>query len=458
MKHSLISDNKDWKEVLYKWGIPIVMLLGIAIRIYCVAKMPYFCSTHDKGNLSFDESVPLEGHFGYIQYIWRNFSLPKGNPTTVWGFYNPPFFYITQAFLWKVLSVTGIFYDWEWLEFFQWIPLCCSVICSVYMYMILKELKVKKEPLAIMTMLLFLHPVFIHFAINVTPDAMCMMFMTMAIYYTLVWYRKQTLKNIIAIALCIGFGMMTKISVALVAPGIGLVFLLVLFKNRERWKILCKQYVIFGCICVPIGLYWTIRNYILYRIPYNFVQRLSESETGLYLDPQKYSLKMRLGIPVKECLQSVHFDLNPSDQYNIWAEIFKSALVDEIYLKLDTVLYQKMIWVLFWTSVFLALILNLLLVYILVKSKILSNIVKVLLGTTVFVIMAQFILFCLDYPFTCTQSFRYIAVTLLFAAIGGGIGWEELKGKGGVIIKCGIASLMLLFGICSVWIYFAQIV
>ena len=57
-----------------------------------------------------------------------------------------------------------------------------------------------------------------------------------------------------------GLGMITKLTVGLLAPAMAAVFLTVLIKKRAEWKKLIPQFIVFGVICVPIGLSWTIRN------------------------------------------------------------------------------------------------------------------------------------------------------------------------------------------------------
>lgn len=82
--------------------------------------------------------------------------------------------------------------------------------------------------------LIAFNPSFIIFAGSINNDILSITFMLGAILWTLRWYKTRTMRNIIPIALCIGFGMMTKRPVALVAPAVGLLFLLCFIVNFKK--------------------------------------------------------------------------------------------------------------------------------------------------------------------------------------------------------------------------------
>lgn len=63
-----------------------------------------------------------------------------------------------------------------------------------------------------------------------------------------------------SISLCVGLGMMTKLSVWMVAPAIAFVFLYVFFKNLKDFKKYLVQFLCFGVVCAPLALWWQVRN------------------------------------------------------------------------------------------------------------------------------------------------------------------------------------------------------
>ena len=84
------------------------------------------------------------------------------------------------------------------------------------------------------------HPSFILFSGSINNDALSVVFILGAVLWTLKWYEKQTWEGIVKIALCIGLGMMTKLSSAMVAIPVAAVFLVVLVRQQRQknWRIL----------------------------------------------------------------------------------------------------------------------------------------------------------------------------------------------------------------------------
>ncbi len=54
---------------------------------------------------------------------------------------------------------------------------------------------------------------------------------------------------------------------------------------------------------------------------------------------------------------------------------------------------------------------------------------KIFLGGYYVLLMAQFLVFCFQYPFTCSMDFRYIVPTLLIGALFIGIFTERMEKK-----------------------------
>lgn len=92
------------------------------------------------------------------------------------------------------------------------------------------------------------------------------------------WYREQTAKNIVKAALCIGLGMMTKISVGLIAPAVAILFFMALVQNRKNIANRLGQMCLFGVICCPLGLWWSVRNYLRFGVKPNYVPSLSNAD------------------------------------------------------------------------------------------------------------------------------------------------------------------------------------
>ena len=121
------------------------------------------------------------------------------------------------------------------------------------------------------------------------------LFVLGSVYFTVEWYRKYTLGNILRISVCIILGMWSKSSALLVAPAIGSVFLYALITEKENRKSLLRQYGVFSIVTIPLGLAWLLHNYFAFRIPFNYVHRAAETAT--FAKVSELSAWERYGLP-----------------------------------------------------------------------------------------------------------------------------------------------------------------
>lgn len=106
--------------------------------------------------------------------------------------------------------------------------------------------------------------------------------MLLVMLYTLRWSYKPCMRNIIFLALAIGLGMSSKLSVAYMAPATALVFLWKLLHTRGWICSLLPQFIVFALICLPLGLWWYIRCYVLFGLLFGYVPALS-TDSSQYL-------------------------------------------------------------------------------------------------------------------------------------------------------------------------------
>ena len=75
-----------------------------------------------------------------------------------------------------------------------------------------REMKLSLRATAIAVAVAALHPTFFILSASVNNDPLMLLFFLVAILYTIRWYRRPAMKNILMIALAIGLAMMTKLS------------------------------------------------------------------------------------------------------------------------------------------------------------------------------------------------------------------------------------------------------
>ncbi len=415
-----------------------VIGLGFLFRLYYTHLTPYNVSKHDLGYVMGLDSQKLgSGHLGYIEYIAREKALPNFSPLSRWSFYNPPFFHATAAVVLGLFHVLGI-PDAEAWELTQYLP-CVAIFLSVIgIYRVLRLFDIKGVPLLVGTALVSFHPTLSYLSLALNNDAMSFMFTVWAVYFAVCWYREPKKKTIVYLALCIGLGMMTKLTVALIAPPVALLFAVRFFKDK-KWMDYIKQFALFLGICVPTGLFWGIRNLWLYDMPITYVQSLPESSGQ---NVSGFSMAERFGWPAWS--DFVRLDASwsaPNPDHNIWSQSLRTALFDDNALLWETDGQRLMGKALMIVTLGLFFLMVGLTVWGLIRAKKQSPLLRGFIALACVLLIGNFVKFCMDYPMTCTIHFRYIAPLMLYGGLGLGFWWESTKKK--------LPACILLFVVCA---------
>jgi len=260
--------------------ILLIFAAGFILRLnYCLYTVVGATTRHRQHDV-FDFGSGT-GHAGYIEHFYNNgFELPDFDPTTKSQFYHPPLHHFLAALWMRILTTFGASYD-RAISSIQFLTLFYSCCVMVVCERILDTLNVFKKSKILALALIAFHPSTLLIAGSINNDGLAFLFMLLSIYTAIRWYKDPTLKNILLIALSIGAGMSTKLSAALVAPPIALLFLIKLIKDKKKRTESIGQFCIFGCVCLPLGLWYSVRNFIKYEVPFNYVQKLSENQTNM---------------------------------------------------------------------------------------------------------------------------------------------------------------------------------
>lgn len=115
--------------------------------------------------------------------------------------------------------------------------------------------------------------------------------------------KEKNWKNTLLLAVIYGLGMMTKISMATLAVFTAVVFARSFFKacKTGTWKGLLLKYAVFGAISLPLGLWYSLRNYLLFRQPLTYVLEMSR-DSALYTGDRSIWQRLFFGIS-GTCLQ-----------------------------------------------------------------------------------------------------------------------------------------------------------
>lgn len=402
-----------------KIGTLFSILIIIAILLGYNCYTSYWSRQHDPRSFYFPENG---GHFGYISYIYNNNSLPTGSPIGIWCFYNPPLFYIISAIALKIVIAIKNSVDIGF-EILQSLSMIYTIIFNIYVYRILKEINIKKS---IIPVLIFvgLSPAMIIMSGSVNNDILSITLSTMAIYYTIVWYNNDSLKNLIKIALTISLAIMTKISAALIAIAIGIVFLIKIMTNKNYLSSHLIHFIIFALIALPIGLWFPIKNLILYDVPITYVQSVDESNTA---NISSYSVLTRFFKFNNSHLDTINIDMTRENaDYNIYLTTLKSFIIDEYVDYSENKVLNFVIPTLFYISIIISISYIISIIYVLINRKGLNEWIYFFLLISILQI-SSYLKFCFDFPFSFTMNFRYIVPSLITYATITGIAADDNK-------------------------------
>ena len=419
--------EKQHKNI-YLYLIAAVLILGIALKIIYVQRVPYYISPHDLSKLGDwndmdrERSLTFTGHLSYIQYIYKFHRFPNSYTDQL---YHPPLFHIFGA---VVIKIWHDFLGHDFsasLECLQLLNMLISSASTVFIFLTLKRLKVKGMPLLAATAIVSFHPVFYHIGAALNNDCLATALGIAAVYFTTLWFFETRVYQIILTALCIGLGMFTKLSAGLTAPAVALIFLYKFIQkirsNRYTEKkdlSLLWQFILFAVICIPIGLYWSVHNIVVHHIPINYVLRLPE-DCLQYVG--NIPLIRRIGLPTSEQMKTVRIVFDPEASSNIWSQTLLTSAFDEKIIKNEEGIAKSLSILYLWLCCFAGITTNLIAFYGICRSKI-QTILKAFYAAAYLTFCIFYLKFCFDYPFICTMNFRYLSIALGMVTILFGIG------------------------------------
>lgn len=441
-----------WSSVLQQdithWGIYFLAIYGFALRVLYMLSTDINTRQHDVNKIYGD------GHLGYIMYLVNHHTLPTGDPTKQFQFYHPPLHHIISALWYGFNQFLGVSQG-DSLKNLQILLLFYSGCILIVSYKIWKELKIQGKGLLFCFTFVAFHPTFIFFSASINNDPLAALFLLCSVLYLIRWYQKPTGRNIMLLAFALGFGMMTKLSVGLMAIPIGLTFFwkfILAFQNKKLLYYI-KEYALFGLISIPLGMWFPIKNYILYQTPFNYVPHIGEVSgqsiiqyniLPRFLDFSLYQFK-------DLTLQGTSSDYL---EHNIFIALLKTSVFGEWdMLKANAVSFLCGTG-LFWVHILIVLIGGLTILCWagkqMIKPSVLCYRRGILFLTIVVYLLFQF-LFCIEYPAVCTQDFRYLAGTIPLGIAFYSITYQQQKKRrwGSIVMEKITGGLILSFAILS---------
>lgn len=400
-----------------KTGMFFAMFTIFVVQLGYNIYTPFYARQHDSRDFV---NYQYGGHFGYIGYIFFNNSLPTGSPKDFWCFYNPPLFHLISALFLKIQTLFGFTID-SGFENLQILSMLYTIIFDIYLYKILREMKIEKG-ISYLIAFVGLAPAMVIMSGSLNNDILSIMLSTMAIYYTIKWYQEDKLSNLMKIALTISLAMMTKISAALVAIPIACVFFTKILKNKAEIKKYIIHFLIFALVALPIGLWFPVKNLVLYDIPLTYVQSVDSSNGA---NVSRFSNFERFFKIENESLNTINVVMG--EDYNLFITTIKSFIIDEYMAYEENVILNICVYITFFSAIVLSILFICNLIYVIKNYKKINN-HWILMFILLFLLsVISYIKFCFDYPFSFTMNFRYIVPTLLSYTVLTGTACENNK-------------------------------
>ncbi|MBR3535844.1 MAG: glycosyltransferase family 39 protein [Oscillospiraceae bacterium] len=453
-----ISDRRKYRRQMFSF---FILGTGFFLKLYYVLGTSVLVRQHDVQ--TFDCG---EGHAGYITYLLTERHLPDFDVRVRFQFCHPPLSHICSAvWIWFNNNICGIDLN-QSRESVQMLPLFYSMCIVISAYKIFRHFKLEGAALYVPLAVVSFHPQLTFYSGSINNDALAAALMAGSLVALLEWYEKPSYRGIIKLAFCIGFGMMTKLTAALVAPSTAVVFAIVLYKNlKSEWRTILRQFVVFIVICAPLGLWYGIRN-MFWGVPLLYVQELPE---GL--------LQNISGMPFKERITDFSLSQFNSvfeqwmyttddgyagyNEHNPLIAIMKNSLFSEYinegnFANMPGII--KTAKVFFWLSAVMALIAFVTMIISFFRKNKMDPVHKLFFGSFYFLNVIYLYKMAYDYTFTCTLNFRYIVLTVPVQMLFAGIMLDKLKTskpKAYKIAKIPAGVLACTFAVLSTVVYLA---
>lgn len=289
------------------------------------------------------------------------------------------------------------------------------------------------------------YPRQIQFAGQLNNDSLSYLFGVLALYFALKWWKgNKDLLKILLCGLCLGLGMMSKLSSATIALPIAGIFIYEFVKTLRKKEgampigKMVLQYGLFLLLCAPLGLWFQI--YASVRFDQEFGYVFSNLVKSLYTGDEPFFDRFFFPRDLSEIFGRLYCKTH-NGSYNIFNFMLRSSIFAEFsysrgdmfaavavifaylaaFLLLVGLIWSYAVWNKnrkengFWQNVKMLVVdKDFLFIFLLVQSQAVSQ-----------------IYFNIKMPYSCTMDFRYIMPMILGMALMLGKVQKTLVTEGG---------------------------
>lgn len=252
-------------KLSYDEFIFLIIAAGFIMRIGYMLYTDSYTRVYDIGAFDYTHI----GKAAYLLNLAQMNQLPQTNEVQL---YHQPFSYIASALCSKILvpflNPGDVYYLVDAGK-----TASCFASCAVLIMLVkaCRLLNLSKISTLFTTLWLSFIPIFYLIGGRIGEDAFTCFFTVAALLYTAYWYNNPSYKNTILLAIIYGLGVQTSLSCVLPVPFTLFAFAYHIWKKRCKPSFYLKQSSLFAIIALPLGLWFSIRNYILFDQAFTYV-------------------------------------------------------------------------------------------------------------------------------------------------------------------------------------------
>ena len=457
------------KKLARRFNTMLIIGLSFVVKLCYVLGTSVYDRQHDIGWFGGSDEI-ISGHMGYISYLFHNHRLYDGDYRGYLQYCHPPLHHSLCA-LWISFfnKVLGVDLDLA-VESAQMLSLFWSMTIIITAYKIFRYFKLEGIALYVSLIITAFHPCFTFLSGLMNNDPLAWALTMGAVWFTLRWYRESTLKNIIGLAFCIGLGMMTKLSVGLIAPSVTIVFIAVLIKARKKYFLkLLGQFAAFAVVCAPLGLWFPIRGLVRWEIPLTYVQELPEMDQTIkgttFIDRiTDFSTHQFSRVFENWLWYDGNGEPQSYNEHNPLIAILKNSIFGEFITEENFTHYPFMLTVckwLFWLAAFIAAAAFIAMIVSLFRKCAADSVQKIFLVSFHLILVGNLYVLSKNYPMVCSMNFRYIMPTVFIGAFFLGASLtraDKQSSTAAKVLKLSSYAVVLAFAVMSSLVYLMVVI
>lgn len=355
------------------------------------------------------------GHAPYMKYLYDHwFALPDFDPRTVWQFYHTPLYYYICAVLVRIQTFFGVEFE-QAAEVSQIVTLYSAMTIVITSYKLFRLFGLKGRGLTAAVTVVALSNTIIMLSASISNDITAAAFELGAILCAVKWYKTLKTSDILKCAVLMGCGMMSKLSGWLAAPAIAFLFILVFIRNiRERKNVALRigQYGAFLGVCAPLALWFPIYNLIRWGVPLGYIP---EGGENMFVGERTVAERLFTVSPV-ELSTPFLYPENYLHAYNPIVQLMKSSCDLQRLGPYQTLAPLLSATVIISSIIALAAVITMI-ASLFIRKKQTPPALDICMFIFWLFTFGSYIIFCLKYPYTCTENVRYVVPMIPIGAL-----------------------------------------